>query len=83
MTPPRSPDLRRPVEDVRRVYAVDDDSTSARGRCHLDDGSAVVCAFETAEAALKATTDDPNLRLVRHQSLSPQERERVETALLA
>jgi hypothetical protein len=85
MTRHRSPDLRRPaaLEDARRVYAVNDDSSSARGRCFLDDGSAVICAFETVEAALEATADDPKLRLVRHRSLRPREQKRVESALLA
>lgn len=82
MTPPRPSDLRRPAEDARKVYAVDSDSSSTEGRCYLDDRGTVVCAFETVETALKATADDPNLRLVRHQSLSPSEQERVEMALL-
>lgn len=81
----RTLDIRRPAahEDVHRVYVVNRDSDSAQGRCNLDDGSAVLCAFETIEMAIEATTDDPSLRLVRHRSLSPQEQERVEAALLA
>lgn len=54
-----------------------------KGRCHLDDGSTVICAFETIVAATEATADNPTLRLVRHRSLNPQEQQRVETALLS
>lgn len=81
----RSSDLRRSaaLQDVRRIYAVDDNSSSAQGCCYLEDGSAVICAFETLEAGLEATADDPNLRLVSHRSLSPREQKRVESALLA
>ena len=76
--------IRRPSEreDVHRVYAVSGDSSSAQGQCTLDDGSAVLCAFETISMAIEATSDDPSLQLVRHRSLSPQEQERVEAALL-
>lgn len=87
MTTTRHPssDLRRSAvpQNVRRIYAVDDDSSFTQGRCYLDDGSAVICAFETVEAALEATADDPTVRLVRHRSLSPREQKRVGSALLA
>ena len=78
-------DLRRPSarRDLHRVYAVNRESPSAQGRCTLEDGSPVLCAFETVEMAIQATSNDPRLRLVRHRDLSPEEQERVQTALLA
>ncbi len=77
--------MRRPTaqDDVHRVYAVNRDSPSMQGRCKLDDGSAVLCAFETVGTAIEATSNAPSLRLVRHRSLSPDEQKRVESALLA
>ena len=80
----RTLDIRRPAEreEVHRIYAASSDSPSAQGRCKLDDGSAVLCAFETVSKAVEATSDDPSLQLVRHRSLSPREQERVEAALL-
>lgn len=76
--------IRRPntQEDVHRVYAVDQNSTP-KGCCKLDDGSTVLCAFETISVALEALSMNPSLQLVRHRSLNSQEQERVETALLA
>jgi hypothetical protein len=65
------------------VYAINSDAPSTQGRCNLQDGSTVICAFETVGMALEATADDPSLQLVRHRSLSPQEQKRVEMALLA
>lgn len=84
MAKSRTLDIRRPAEqeDVHRIYAVSSDSSSAQGQCMLDDGSAVLCAFETVSMAIEATSDDPSLQLVRHRSLSSQEQERVEVALL-
>lgn len=83
MTPSRTPDSRpRPREKVDRVYAVSNDSPFPQGRCYLEDGSAVICAFDTVRAAKEATTNDSTLRLVRHRSLSSQEQKRVEKALL-
>lgn len=81
----RTLDIRRPAarENVHRVYAVNRDSLATQGRCNLDDGSAVLCAFETVGVAIEATADDPSLGLVRHQSLNSEERRRVEAALLA
>lgn len=78
-------DIRRPAaqEDVDRVYVINRDSPPAEGGCTLEDGSVVLCAFETVNMAIEATSNDPSLRLVRHHSLSPEEQERVETALLA
>lgn len=78
-------DIRRPAahEDVHRVYAVVPNSPSMEGRCTLEDGSAVLCAFETISIAIEATSNDPNLALVRHRDLSSDEQDRVETALLA
>ena len=70
-------------DDVHRVYVVNRDSPPEEGRCTLEDGSAVLCAFETVGMAIEATSGDPSLRLVRHRSLSPEEQQRVETALLA
>ena len=84
MARPRPLDLRRPEarETVHRVYAVNRNSP-AGGRCMLDDGSIVLCAFETVQMAIRATSKDPGLQLVRHQALSSKEQERVQTALLA
>ena len=78
-------DIRRPTsrENVHRVYAVNCDSPSDNGRCKLDDGSTVLCAYETIGVALAATAGDPGLQLVRHRSLSSSEQQRVESALLA
>ena len=78
-------DIRRPAaqEDVHRVYAVSRNSPSVEGRCTLQDGSAVLCAFETVSMAIEATSNDPSLDLVRHRELSSEEQERVEAALLA
>ena len=78
-------DMRRPTaqENVHRVYAVNRDSPSVQGRCKLEDGGAVLCAFETVGTAIEATSKAPSLRLVRHRSLSLDEQERVESALLA
>lgn len=70
-------------EDVRRVYAVNCNAPPTQGRCVLDDGSVLLCAFRTMEAAIEATADDPSLRLVRHRSLDAEEQERIEEALLA
>jgi hypothetical protein len=70
-------------DDVHRVYAVRSDPPSGQACCHLDDGRAVLCAFETFSGAVEATSSDPSLHLVRHQSLSPAEQDRVEAALLA
>ncbi|PSQ88074.1 MAG: hypothetical protein BRD30_07825 [Bacteroidetes bacterium QH_2_63_10] len=85
MAQSRSLNLRRPAahEEVHRVYAVNSECPSRQGRCVLDDGSAVVHAFETVATALRATANDPNLRLVRHRALNADEQERVEKALLA
>lgn len=81
----RSLNLRRPTahEEVHRVYAVNGEAPPTQGRCVLDDGRAVVQAFETIATAIKATADTPNRGLVRHRDLSPEEQERVERALLA
>lgn len=81
----RTLDLRRPAtrEDVHRVYAVNRNSPPARGRCTLEDGSTVICAFETVGVAIRATANDPSLRLVRHRSLNSKEQKRVETAFFA
>jgi len=78
-------DIRRPAaqEDVHRVYAVARNSPSVEGRCTLEDGSAVLCAFETISIAIEATSNDSNLALVRHRDLSSDEQARVEAALLA
>lgn len=85
MAQSRTLGIRRPTarEEVHRVYAVTRDSSAEQGRCLLEDGSAVVCAFETMKVAVEATADNPNLCLVRHRALSSEERERVERALLA
>lgn len=85
MAQSRSLKIRRPTsrEEVHRVYVVNCDSSSTQGRCKLEDGSTVLCAFETVEMAIKAVANDPSLRLVRHRALSPEERQRVEAALLA
>lgn len=78
------PDAHRPAvhENTERVYVINCNSPPRQGRCNLDDGSAVLCAFEAVGAAIEATADDPSLRLVRHRSLSPDEQDRVEEALL-
>jgi hypothetical protein len=78
-------DIGRPTtqENVHRVYAVARNSPSVEGRCTLEDGSAVLCAFETVSIAIEATSNDPSLDLVRHRELSSEEQERVEAALLA
>ena len=78
--PDRRSNTRREID---RVYAVSSDSASAQGRCYLDDGSAVICAFDTIGDATEATADDSTLRLVRHRSLSSQEQQRVAAALLS
>lgn len=85
MAQSRTLDLRRPAahEEVHRVYAVNSDAPSTQGRCKLEDGSTVICAFETVDVAVEAAADDPSLHLVRHRSLSSQEQKRVEMALLA
>ena len=70
-------------DDVHRVYVVNRDSPPEAGRCTLEDGSAVLCAFETVSIAIEATSNDPSLDLVRHRELSSEEQERVEAALLA
>ncbi len=49
----------------------------------LEDGSTVLCAFETMGIAKQATSEDPKLRLVRHKALSVEEQKRVQTALLS
>lgn len=76
----RPPSVRR---GLHRVYAVNRESPSPQGRCTLKDGSPVLCAFETVEMAIQATSNDPRLQLVQHRDLSSEEQERVQTALLA
>lgn len=85
MAQSRSLQIHRPTsqEEIHRVYVVNRDSPSTQGRCTLEDGSTVLCAFETMEVAIKAVANDPSLRLVRHRALSAEERRRVEAALLA
>lgn len=84
MAQARSLGFPRPAssDDIHRVYAVTSESSTERGRCTLDDGSAVVYAFESMATAIEAVTDDPSLRLVRHRALSTEEQARVESALL-
>gem|GEM_PF-3858144 len=78
--------LRRPTgqNTVHRVYAVcRGSSVPQQARCHLDDGGAVLCAFQTISVALEAVSSSSNIELVRHRSLSPKEQNRVTNALLA
>lgn len=64
------------------IYVINEKAPSSEGRCMLDDGGVLVCQFDRMETALNATAEDPALRLVRHEDLSPEEQRRVEEAFL-